>query len=133
MKAGRETSIAAVEQFARSAAVDGALMVKPAAHGSSIGMSIARSPEEWRAAVDRALSYGDRALLEPYLSHPRELEVALLERPDGTVEAYGPGEVFPGHDFYDYEAKYAPGVSRTSTEPVLDAADRKSTRLNSSH
>ena len=121
---GRERTSAAIEQFARSAAPDGALMGKPAAHGSSIGMKIARTPTEWAAAVDLALEYGDRALLEPYLERPRELEVALLERRDGSVEAYGPGEVFPGHDFYDYEAKYAPGVSRTSTEPALDATLR---------
>ena len=122
---GRERTIAAIERFARHATTDGALMGKPAAHGSSIGMKIARSKEAWGAAVDHALEYGDRALLEPYLERPRELEVALLERPDGSVEAFGPGEVFPGRDFYDYDAKYTPGVSRTSTEPTLDAPLRR--------
>ena len=121
---GRERVVAAIEGFVRRAAPDGALMGKPAAHGSSIGMMIARTPAEWGEAVDLALAYGDRAVLEPYLARPRELEVALLEHPDGSVEAYGPGEVFPGHDFYDYQAKYAPGVSRTSTEPELDSGLR---------
>ena len=58
---------------------------------------------------ERVRASGRHLALMSHYSHPRELEVALLERPDGTVEAYGPGEVFPGRDFYDYEAKYAPG------------------------
>jgi D-alanine-D-alanine ligase len=82
-------------------------------------MRIARTPEEWPLAVDLALEYGDVALLEPYLTSPRELEIALLERADGTVAAYGPGEVFPGREFYDYDAKYEDGVSRTTTAPDL--------------
>ena len=58
-------------------------------------------------------------MLEPYLERARELEVAVLERTDGTVQAFGPGEVFPGREFYDYDAKYAPGISRTTTSSDL--------------
>ena len=29
------------------------------------------------------------------------------------LELYGPGEIIPGHEFYDYAAKYTPGLSRT--------------------
>ena len=117
---GRERCSAEISAFAACHARGGALIGKPAAHGSSIGMRIARTPAEWSDAVDLALEHGDRALLEPYLDHPRELEVALLEMPDGEVVAFGPGEVFPGRDFYDYEAKYSPGVSRTTTAPTLE-------------
>jgi len=60
-------------------------------------------------------------MLEPYLERARELEVAVLERTNGTAQAFGPGEVFPGHEFYDYDAKYAPGVSRTTTTSDLPA------------
>lgn len=121
---GHERRVAEMAAFAARHSPAGALIGKPAAHGSSIGMRIARTPTEWSAAVDLALEHGDRALLEPYLDHPRELEVAILEKPDGSIAAYGPGEVFPGHDFYDYEAKYSPGVSRTTTTPEIDTALR---------
>ena len=108
--------------FAEVHAPTGALIGKPIAHGSSIGMRIARTAGEWPAAVDEALRYGEGAMLEPYLERARELEVAVLERRDGSVQSFGPGEVFPGREFYDYDAKYAPGVSRTATDSDLPAS-----------
>ena len=118
----RATVLAEIAAFAADQSEAGALIGKPVAHGSSIGMRIARTPEEWPLAVDLALEYGDVALLEPYLTKPRELEIAILERADGSVVAYGPGEVFPGREFYDYDAKYADGVSRTTTATDLSGA-----------
>lgn len=115
----RDQGLRRIAGFSDEHATSGALIGKPAAHGSSIGMKIARTPTQWGEAVDEALRYGDRALLEPYLEHARELEVAVLERATGAVHAFGPGEVFPGREFYDYDAKYAPGVSRTTTTSDL--------------
>jgi D-alanine-D-alanine ligase len=40
------------------------------------------------------------------------------------VRAFGPGEVFPGREFYDYDAKYANGVSRTTVSPEISDALR---------
>ena len=116
---GRERLLGTIATFAEKHSETGELIGKPAAHGSSIGMKIAHSSQEWAAAVDEALRFGDRAMLEPYLERARELEVAVLERADGTVRPFGPGEVFPGREFYDYDAKYAPGVSRTTTSSDL--------------
>lgn len=118
----REGCLHQIAAFADAHAATGALIGKPAAHGSSIGMKIAHVAAEWSDAVDEALRYGERAMLEPYLERARELEVAVLERESGAVEAFGPGEVFPGREFYDYDAKYAPGVSRTTTASDLPAA-----------
>lgn len=115
----REAILSTIRTFANEHTATGALIGKPAAHGSSIGMKIAHSPDEWPKAIDEALRFGERAMLEPYLERARELEIAVLERADGSVHAFGPGEVFPGREFYDYDAKYAPGVSRTSTSSDL--------------
>lgn len=110
-----------IARFADEQTESGALIGKPAAHGSSIGMKIAHSAQEWSDAVEEALRFGDRAMLEPYLERARELEVAVLERADGSVVACGPGEVFPGREFYDYDAKYQPGLSRTTTSSDVPA------------
>lgn len=118
----RSEALRVIESFAREHTSAGELIGKPTAHGSSIGMKIAHTPAEWADAVEEALRFGDRAMLEPYLERARELEVAVLERADGSVQAFGPGEVFPGHEFYDYDAKYAPGVSRTATSSDLPSA-----------
>ncbi len=118
----REGLLRTIAAFANEHTSTGALIGKPAAHGSSIGMKIAHTSADWADAVDEALRFGDRAMLEPYLERARELEVAVLERTNGSVQAFGPGEVFPGREFYDYDAKYAPGVSRTTTSSDLPPA-----------
>jgi D-alanine-D-alanine ligase len=115
----RQQVLEAIAAFADEHTTTGALIGKPTAHGSSIGMKIAHTAADWSDAIEEALRFGDRAMLEPYLERARELEVAVLERTNGTVQAFGPGEVFPGREFYDYDAKYAPGISRTTTSSDL--------------
>ncbi|MGH2407332.1 MAG: D-alanine--D-alanine ligase [Candidatus Limnocylindrales bacterium] len=103
---------------------DRRLMVKPARLGSSVGMSIVHRPDEppfLERAMAEAFRWDDLLLAEAYLAAPRELEVAVLGNGTQTV-AYGPGEVIPGHEFYDYEAKYATGVSRTVVRPEIGPA-----------
>ena len=89
------------------------LMVKPSRLGSSVGMTIAHSAGERGAALDTAFRFDTVAIVERYLNHPRELEVAVIGNDAGDVECFGPGEVFPGREFYDYVAKYTDGVSDT--------------------
>lgn len=111
---------------------DPRLMCKPARLGSSIGISIVRHPDdraELRAALELALSYDDIVLLEPYLDHPRELETSVLGNSRADTVAYGPGEVVPGREFYDYIAKYHSDDSVTVEQAQLDddlAADVRS-------
>ncbi|MEZ4596974.1 MAG: D-alanine--D-alanine ligase A, partial [Chloroflexota bacterium] len=119
---GRQALLAELEAFAAGLA-DPRLVTKPARLGSSIGISIVRRPDEppeLEQAVDAALTHGGLALAEPYLDHPRELEVALVGEGRADLEAFGPGEVLPGREFYDFEAKYRSAGSRTEVAPRLD-------------
>lgn len=97
------------------------MMVKPARLGSSVGMTVAHTAGDRAAALDKAFEYDTLAVVERYLDHPRELEVAVLGNDPAAISVYGPGEVFPGREFYDYVAKYSDGVSRTVPEADLDA------------
>ena len=99
---------------------DPRLMVKPARLGSSVGMTLAHEAPERGPAVDVALRYGTDAIVERYLAGARDLEVSVLGDATGELENYGPGEILSGHEFYDYVAKYSPGVSRTSTTADVD-------------
>jgi D-alanine-D-alanine ligase len=106
---------------------DQRLVVKPARLGSSVGISIVHKPadpEYTGGAITEALRYGDSVLIEAYLDHARELEMSVLGNSEQDLESYGPGEIFPGHEFYDYTAKYADGVSRTTDKPDVDPALR---------
>jgi D-alanine-D-alanine ligase len=88
---------------------DGRLIAKPACLGSSVGMGIAHRPGEREAIVEGALAYDARAIVEPCLDRPRELEMGVLGNAATGLMLLGPGEVVPGHEFYDYADKYAAG------------------------
>jgi D-alanine-D-alanine ligase len=101
-----------------SAGGDERLMVKPSCLGSSVGMTLAHGPDERAGALDEAFRYDDVAVVERYLAGARDLEVAVLGNEPHQLELYGPGEVISGHEFYDYQAKYTPGLSETTTAEV---------------
>ena len=81
------------------------LFVKPACAGSSVGITKVKRAEELEAAVEAALAVDATALVEE-AADARELECAVLEGEGGPTEASLPGEIVPGHEFYDYEDKY---------------------------
>jgi D-alanine-D-alanine ligase len=115
--------LASLEAFA-AAGDDARLMVKPARLGSSVGMTLAHRPEERAAALDEAFRYDDIALVERYVSGARDLEVSVLGNDPNALEVFGPGEIMSGHEFYDYEAKYTPGLSHTTQAAEVTVEQR---------
>jgi D-alanine-D-alanine ligase len=118
-----EAVLAELEAFAASTG-DPRLMVKPARLGSSVGMTLAHGPDERAGALDQAFRFDTLALAERYLADARDIEVSVLGNEPEQIELYGPGEVIAGHEFYDYAAKYTPGLSETSTRAEIPAATR---------
>jgi D-alanine-D-alanine ligase len=81
------------------------LFAKPAALGSSVGITKVTGPVGLRSALEEAFRYGRKAVLERSVEGARELEVAVLGNDEPVASVAG--EIVPrGHDFYDYEAKY---------------------------
>ena len=81
------------------------VFAKPAALGSSVGITKAHEVGELSSAVKEALAHGRRALVERSIEGARELEVSVLGNEDPVASVAG--EVVPeGHEFYDYAAKY---------------------------
>ncbi len=79
------------------------VFVKPANMGSSVGISKADNDEELSDALDLALKYDSRILIEQGVV-AREIEVGILG--NSQVKTTQPGEVVKDVAFYDYEAKY---------------------------
>jgi len=100
------------------------LMVKPARLGSSVGMTLVHDSAELAAALDLAFRYDSLALIEAYVPEARDLEVSVIGNDHATLELYGPGEIVSGHEFYDYAAKYTPGLSETSTRAEVSDVER---------
>ncbi|OPA75544.1 D-alanine--D-alanine ligase A [Paenibacillus selenitireducens] len=82
--------------------------IKPANLGSSVGVSKARNREELIAAIELALRYDRKVIVEEFID-AREIEVSVLgnEEPKASV----PGEITSSSEFYDYQAKYIDGNS----------------------
>lgn len=83
--------------------------VKPANLGSSVGISKVYHQENLQAAVEEALVYDRRILVEKFMSG-REIECSVLGNDDPHSSI--PGEIIPAGDFYDYRAKYLDHRSR---------------------
>lgn len=78
-------------------------VVKPCCGGSSVGISIARTEEEYRQALEEAFRYEDEIVIEEYIEG-REFSIGVV---DGV--AYPVIEIAPLEGFYDYKNKYKAG------------------------
>lgn len=79
------------------------VFVKPANLGSSVGVTKVNRREELIPALREASQYDRKVIVEQGIA-AREIEVSVLgnDAPRASV----PGEVIPGREWYDYEAKY---------------------------
>jgi len=81
------------------------IFVKPANMGSSVGINKAHNRKELVNAIEEALIYDNKLILEAFVKG-REIECAVLDD-EGVIRASIAGEVIPSKEFYDYEAKYS--------------------------
>ena len=101
--------------------------VKPSNLGSSVGISKVRRAAKLADAVALALSH-DRKVLVEHAVTAREIEVSVLgnDHPEASV----PGEIRPGKEWYDYEAKYTDGIAEVVIPaPLSDELVREFQRL----
>jgi D-alanine-D-alanine ligase len=96
------------------------VVVKPARLGSSVGISIAKTPEEFSRALDLAFEHDEKVLVEEHCAGV-EVECSVLgnEEPIASI----PGEIVPlVSEWYDYKAKYEEGGMDLVVPPRLDEA-----------
>ncbi len=109
------------------AALSYPVFVKPANLGSSVGISKVHDRSELAAAMDLAASFDRKLVIEQGVggpgAKPRELEVAVLgnDAPEASVV----GEIVPGAEFYDYDAKYHSDASVPIIPAELTKAEVK--------
>ncbi|OGD11308.1 MAG: D-alanine--D-alanine ligase A [Candidatus Aminicenantes bacterium RBG_13_62_12] len=92
------------------------LFVKPANLGSSVGITKVKTWRRMEAAVQTALRYDRKVLVEQGISG-RELECSVLGNDDPSASL--PGEIVPFREFYDYEDKYLLGKTQLIAPAVL--------------
>ena len=79
------------------------VFIKPCKAGSSVGANKADNSVQFIKAVDEALLWDDKIIVEPFIE-AREIECSVTGF--RSIAAYTPGEIVPTHEFYDYDAKY---------------------------
>ena len=95
-------------------------VVKPARLGSSIGMSVVHRAADLASALEEAFRYDSKVLVEAYVANARELECGVLGNDEPIV--FEPGEVRSHKEWYDYEAKYVPGLADVIPRADIDPA-----------
>jgi D-alanine-D-alanine ligase len=99
------------------------LFIKPNNGGSSVGMSkvynIAGLPE----ALEKAFNEDDQVLVEEFIKG-REVSRGIA-RLKGKLTVLPGTEIRTSKDFFDYEAKYTPGITEEITPADISPADNE--------
>ncbi len=93
------------------------VVVKAAAQGSSIGVTIVEKIEDLQAAINNAFKYSPNILVEEFIKG-RELTVAVWG--NENKEAFPIIEIIPHSGKYDYESKYTKGATEYLVPAALD-------------
>ena len=96
-----DSAISLYEDCVRELGSD--LFIKPANLGSSVGITHARTKEEFEKGIMTAFEYDTKVIVEQTIKG-REIEVSVLGNSDPVASV--PGEIIAQSDFYSYEAKY---------------------------
>lgn len=94
--------------------IDLPFVVKPANHGSSIGLSIIEHKDQIPQALELAFKFDEEIIIEEYIEG-RELTVGILENLALPVI-----EIIPKNKFFDFEAKYQSDLTEYIIPAVLE-------------
>lgn len=101
-----------------AAALKFPLFIKPNNGGSSVGMSKVHNVAELAPALDKAFHEDSQVLVEEFIKG-REFSIGVATL-DGKLTVLPATEIISSKEFFDYEAKYTPGVSQEITPGNLN-------------
>jgi len=81
------------------------IIVKPVSTGSSVGIKFVKKREELEEAIDEAIQYDHKIIVEEVVGNLKEVNISVLGNSD-NVSLSEIEEVLPSHDFLTYEDKY---------------------------
>ena len=85
------------------------MFVKPNESGSSLGVTKVKLVEELLPAIEKAFKEDDQVLIEEFIEG-RELTVGVY-RINDKIYTLPATEIVSQNEFFDFEAKYTPGVT----------------------
>lgn len=96
------------------------VFVKPSEGGSSLATTKVKTSEELQPAIDAVFAIESQAMIEEFVKG-REFSIGVY-RTHGNVIALPVTEIISSKEFFDYEAKYTPGVTNEVTPADIDQA-----------
>lgn len=90
------------------------VIVKPASLGSSIGISVCRTEEEFYDAVDLAFSFDKKILVERLVENLREFNCACVHFQNQTFVS-GVNEVFSKNEMFTFDEKYKQNSQKSAS------------------
>ncbi len=99
------------------------MFVKPNESGSSLGVSKVKSVEELLPAIEKAFGEDNEVLIEEFIEG-RELTIGVYKI-NGQLYSLPATEILSKNEFFDYEAKYTPGVTKEVTPAEIDEKTRQ--------
>jgi len=94
------------------------VFVKPNESGSSLGVSKVKSVEQLLPAIEKAFKEDNQVLIEEFIEG-RELTIGVYNA-NGHLRALPSTELITKNEFFDYEAKYTPGVTNEVTPAAIE-------------
>lgn len=99
------------------------LFIKPNNGGSSVGMSKVYNVAGLPDALKKAFHEDEQILVEEFIKG-REFSIGIA-RLHGKITVLPATEIISSKDFFDYEAKYTPGVTKEVTPADLSPAQNE--------
>lgn len=97
--------------------------VKPNNGGSSIGMTKVKNQYDLQGGIDKAFKEDTQILVEEFIEG-REFTVGVVKL-DGKITVLPATEVETAKEFFDFEAKYTPGVAKETTPAPIRTETRE--------
>lgn len=98
------------------------LFIKPNNGGSSIGMTKVKTWADLPEGLDKAFSEDKQVLVEEFVSG-REFSIGVYKG-KGEITVLPATEIVSGKEFFDYEAKYTPGVAEEITPGRMNEEEK---------
>ncbi len=100
------------------------VIVKPACGGSSIGINVVSDAELLNSAVNKALKFGEKAVIESYIKDYTEINCAAYRKADGEIVVSPCEKPVKKEDILSFDDKYSDGTHEFPAKISGKIADR---------
>lgn len=107
------------------------VFVKPNESGSSLGVSKVKQVQELLPAIEKAFREDSQVLIEEFIEG-RELTIGVY-RIKGVIHTLPATEIVSKNEFFDYEAKYTPGITNEITPAIIDNTIKEQLETKARH